>query len=39
MDNISYVLNHRSRDEFQPLKFYIVRGKQTLFGHMRIATR
>ncbi len=36
-ENVSYVLNHRNRADFEPLKFYIVRGGQTLYGHIRIA--
>jgi serine protease Do len=38
VENVSYVLNHRNRADFEPLKFYIVRGSQTLYGHMRIAS-
>ena len=37
-ENVSYVLNHGNRADFDPLKFYIVRGNQTLYGHMRIAS-
>lgn len=38
-DNVSYVLNHAKFPTFNPLKFYILRGRDTLFGHMRIGSR
>ncbi len=36
LDNVDYVLNHQNLSEFEPLKFYILRGKQTLYGHLQI---
>ncbi|MDA1014635.1 MAG: trypsin-like peptidase domain-containing protein [Planctomycetota bacterium] len=35
-DNISYVMDHPQLSTFSPLKFYIVRKGETLFGHMPI---
>lgn len=35
-DNIEYVLNHPQLKTLGPLKFYIVRNGETLFGHFRI---
>lgn len=37
-DNIDYVLNHPQLQTLGPLKFYIVRDGETLFGHFRLAT-
>jgi len=36
-DNVDYVLNHPQLQTLGPLKFYIVRDGETLFGHFRIA--
>lgn len=33
-DNVAYVLDHPKLDNFLPLKFYLVRGRDTLFGHL-----
>jgi serine protease Do len=35
-DNILYIFNHAEFDAFQPVKFYILRGGETLYGHMRL---
>jgi serine protease Do len=35
-DNVLYVVNHADFEQFQPVKFYILRGNETLFGHMRL---
>lgn len=35
-ENVLYVLNHADFDKFQPVKFYILRGKDTLYGHLRV---
>jgi serine protease Do len=35
-ENVLYILNHPDFDKFQPLKFYVVRGKETLYGHMQV---
>ncbi len=37
VDNLNYVLNREDFVDLQPIKFYIVRGSETLFGHMRVA--
>jgi len=37
-DNIEYVLNHPQLQTLGPLKFYIVRNGETLFGHFRITS-
>jgi len=39
LDNLAYVLKRPDLAELQPLKFYIVRGDETLFGYLRIAAR
>jgi serine protease Do len=33
-DNVSYVLNHPQFSSFSPLKFYVLRGKETLYGYL-----
>jgi len=38
LDNISYVLSHTQLRAFNPLKFYIIRGNETLYGHMHLAS-
>jgi serine protease Do len=35
-DNIDYVLNHPQLSGIGPLKFYILRDGETLFGHFRV---
>lgn len=37
-DNIEYVLNHPQLQTLGPLKFYIVRNGETLFGHFRLTS-
>jgi serine protease Do len=37
-ENIDFVLNHPQLQNLGPLKFYIVRDGETLFGHFRITT-
>ncbi len=37
-DNINYILNSSEFGAVQPFKFYILRGGETLFGHMRLAS-
>jgi len=34
-DNVLYILNHIDFEKFQPMKFFILRGNETLYGHMR----
>jgi len=35
-DNVSYVLNHDELRSFSPLKFYLVRSGETLYGHIKL---
>jgi len=35
-DNVEYVLNHSDFETFQPLKFFILRGGETLYGFLQI---
>ena len=35
-DNITYVLDHPQLSTFNPLKFYILRGNETLYGHLQV---
>lgn len=37
VDNLNYILNRDDFVDLQPIKFYIVRGSETLFGHLRVA--
>jgi serine protease Do len=39
LDNVSYVLDRDDFSDFQPLKFFIVRGSETLYGHLRVARK
>ena len=36
-DNINFVLDHQQLHTFNPLKFYILRGSETLYGHLQVA--
>ena len=38
-DNIEFVLRHPERQDFSPLKFYIWRGGETLFGYFDVTAR
>jgi hypothetical protein len=35
-DNVNYVLDHPQLGTFNPLKFYILRGDETLYGHVQV---
>ena len=35
-DNVQFVLNHDDFENFQPLKFFILRGGETLYGFMQV---
>ena len=35
-DNVQFVLNHGDFDSFQPIKFFILRGGETLYGFMQV---
>lgn len=36
-ENVKYILKRPDFDEFNPLKFFILRDKETLYGHMRVS--
>jgi serine protease Do len=38
LDNLAYILNRSDFDRLSPMKFYILRGQDTLYGHMRLAS-
>ena len=35
-DNVLYILNHSDIEKLQPIKFYVLRGKETLYGRMQM---
>jgi len=37
LDNIQYILDRPDFDSFAPLKFYILRGNETLYGHLPVS--
>ncbi|MEK6247800.1 MAG: trypsin-like peptidase domain-containing protein [Planctomycetales bacterium] len=37
LDNVTYVLKDAASSSRGPIKFYILRGNQTLYGHLKIA--
>ncbi|GAB4148767.1 MAG: hypothetical protein Tsb009_22740 [Planctomycetaceae bacterium] len=39
LSNVAYVLNSKKLLSFNPLKFYILRGRNTLYGNMRISVK
>jgi serine protease Do len=39
MDNVTYILDRDDFTDFQPLKFFIIRGSETLYGHLQMARR
>lgn len=36
-ENVAYILNRPDFTSFNPLKFYILRGSETLYGHLPVA--
>ena len=36
LDNVAYILNRPDFSSIEPVKFYIVRGNETLFGHLPV---
>ena len=38
VDNLAYIINRSDFDQLSPMKFYILRGTDTLYGHLRIAS-
>lgn len=39
LENVSYILNRPDFDSLEPVKFYILRGKETLYGHLSVSMR
>ncbi len=39
LENVSYILSRSGSQKLHPLKFYILRGHNTLFGYLRVARR
>jgi len=39
LDNVTYILSRPDFAELDPLKFYILRGNETLYGHFTVAQR
>ena len=39
MENVAYILGRPDFEELDPVKFYILRGKETLYGHMTVSHR
>ena len=37
LENVDYVLRHSDFAELQPIKFFILRGSQTLYGHINVS--
>jgi serine protease Do len=37
LDNVDYVLNRPDFSDIQPIKFYILRGSETLYGHLPVS--
>lgn len=37
LDNVRYILNRPDFTQLRPLKFYIVRGEETLYGHLQVS--
>ena len=39
LENVAYVLNRPDFAELEPLKFYILRNNEPLFGHLNVTIR
>lgn len=39
LENLAYILSVPDFEQLQPIKFYIVRNSETLYGHLRVATK
>ena len=37
LDHVNWVLNRPDFDQLDPIKFYILRGRETLYGHMTVS--
>jgi serine protease Do len=38
-DNVRYIMGREDIEQLQPLKFYILRGGETLYGHLQLGSR
>jgi serine protease Do len=39
LENVNYILGRSDFTQLDPLKFYIIRGSETLYGHFKMANR
>jgi serine protease Do len=39
LENIAYILERDDLNKLDSIVFYIIRGADTLYGHMRLASR
>jgi serine protease Do len=39
VENVTWIVNKSNEIKLNPIKFYIVRGQETLFGHLQTASR
>ncbi len=39
LDNVSYILHRPDFHTFAPIKFYLLRGNETLYGHLPVSTK
>ncbi len=39
LENVDYVLNRPDFTDFEPVKFYILRGSETLYGHLPVSAQ
>jgi serine protease Do len=39
LENVNYILGRSDFTQLDPLKFYIIRGSETLYGHLKMANR
>jgi serine protease Do len=39
LENVAYILDREDLAKLDPMVFYIVRGSDTLYGHLRVASR
>ena len=37
LDNVAYILGSEQFRNSQAVKFYVLRGNETLYGHMRVS--
>jgi serine protease Do len=39
LENVSYIINRKDLKDLQPLKFYVLRDDETLYGHLPVSPR